>query len=294
MCDAETLTRALGGTWYRTYGVACCPAHENRNTPALSLADGENGRLLAKCHGGCDFRSIMAALRARGLTSDRPAPANGRTSAPQPAPRTDDGGKMEIALRIWRAARPIEGTLSARYLAHRAVSEPTPLSLRHGRGVWHPGERRKRPALVAAMTLEGVGIVGVHRTWLKAPGRKCGVEPVRAMLGPVSGAAVRLQTGDGALYVGEGIESTLSLRDRFAGPRDRLWAVGPAAGFHKLVLPPTPGELVLALDNDRSGRRGGMTLARRARDAGWTLLIIKPPGPGLDWNDIAMSKASVL
>jgi hypothetical protein len=55
MNDARTVTIALRGRWYRSYGLAFCPAHLNGRTPALSLADGEDGRLLAKCHAGCSF-----------------------------------------------------------------------------------------------------------------------------------------------------------------------------------------------------------------------------------------------
>jgi hypothetical protein len=52
MTGAATLTRALGGKWYGHYGLAFCPAHDNRRTPALSLAKGAEGRLLATCHAG--------------------------------------------------------------------------------------------------------------------------------------------------------------------------------------------------------------------------------------------------
>ena len=53
MSDAERITRALGGHWHGQYGLALCPAHENKVTPSLSLADGDEGRLLAKCFAGC-------------------------------------------------------------------------------------------------------------------------------------------------------------------------------------------------------------------------------------------------
>ena len=50
MADAETLARALGGKWFGTYGLAFCPAHDNTRTPALSVCNGRDGRLLAHCH----------------------------------------------------------------------------------------------------------------------------------------------------------------------------------------------------------------------------------------------------
>ena len=40
---------------------ACCPAHEDRN-PSLSISEGEDGRVLLKCHAGCATENVVAAL----------------------------------------------------------------------------------------------------------------------------------------------------------------------------------------------------------------------------------------
>lgn len=40
---------------------ARCPAHEDRNA-SLSIAEGSDGRVLLKCHAGCDHKKIVAAL----------------------------------------------------------------------------------------------------------------------------------------------------------------------------------------------------------------------------------------
>jgi hypothetical protein len=63
--NAESITVALGGRWGGEQGVARCPAHDDRH-PSLSLRDGRDGRLLVKCHAGCDWRAVLDALR-RGL-----------------------------------------------------------------------------------------------------------------------------------------------------------------------------------------------------------------------------------
>ncbi|WP_283177939.1 hypothetical protein [Gemmobacter sp. 24YEA27] len=67
MTDAERITRALSGRWHGRYGTAMCPAHQNTRSPALSLSCGKDGRLLARCHAGCSFTSILDALRGLGL-----------------------------------------------------------------------------------------------------------------------------------------------------------------------------------------------------------------------------------
>ena len=65
---ARAITEALpGGRWHGSYGLAFCPAHKNTKTPALSLSDGSDGKLLVFCHAGCDGTDVLAALRSRGL-----------------------------------------------------------------------------------------------------------------------------------------------------------------------------------------------------------------------------------
>lgn len=41
--------------------VALCPAHDDRN-PSLSIAQGDDGRILLHCHAGCDFNKVLMAL----------------------------------------------------------------------------------------------------------------------------------------------------------------------------------------------------------------------------------------
>lgn len=48
--------RRTGSGWQ-----ARCPAHDDRN-PSLSLHEGDDGRVLLKCFGGCETESIVAAL----------------------------------------------------------------------------------------------------------------------------------------------------------------------------------------------------------------------------------------
>jgi putative DNA primase/helicase len=48
----------------------CCPAHDDKN-PSLSLCDGDDGRLIAHCYGGCDWLQIKAALENKGITYNK-------------------------------------------------------------------------------------------------------------------------------------------------------------------------------------------------------------------------------
>jgi putative DNA primase/helicase len=43
------------------YLMALCPAHDDRE-PSLSLKEGDDGRVLIKCHAGCTTENIVEAI----------------------------------------------------------------------------------------------------------------------------------------------------------------------------------------------------------------------------------------
>jgi len=43
-----------------------CPAHVD-TSPSLSITNGDDGKILVHCHGGCPQEAVIAALRSRGL-----------------------------------------------------------------------------------------------------------------------------------------------------------------------------------------------------------------------------------
>src|SRR4051794_27657126 len=65
--DPERVAKALGGAsrsgndW-----KARCPCHSD-GTASLTLGIGDDGRLLWRCHAGCDQRSVLDELKKRGL-----------------------------------------------------------------------------------------------------------------------------------------------------------------------------------------------------------------------------------
>jgi hypothetical protein len=287
--NAREIVRALNGRWLRGYGVCRCPAHDDR-APSLSVRDGRDGRLLAKCHAGCEFTDVLAAFRGLGLieglgSSYRPDPAEAaRRRAEEQALLAKP---TRQAKAVWAETEPISGTLAEAYLRGRAIVSPLPPTLRFHPSCWHQSAH-PFPALVAAVQLgdDIDGIVAVHRTYLAEPDRKAGVEPVKAMLGPVAGGAVRLSAGCGPLVVAEGIETALSLLDGLARLSPRVWAALSAGGISGLVLPKQPGELAIAPDPDPTGMKAAEALTDRARSLGWRVRIMRPPNQG-DWNDAA-------
>ena len=129
---AESTAKALGGRKAGCAWMACCPAHEDRE-PSLSITTGEDGRVLVRCHAGCDQHDVIAALRAQGAweTASRNRSCFSRKTDRRILERTDpDAAKRkEAALAIWQASQPAEGTPAETYLRSRGLALPASASL---------------------------------------------------------------------------------------------------------------------------------------------------------------------
>ncbi|MEC9433956.1 MAG: toprim domain-containing protein [Pseudomonadota bacterium] len=292
MTGAAEITRALRGRWYGRYGLAFCPAHGNWRTPALRLADGAGGRLLAFCSAGCEFRDVIAALRDRGLAGGgvAPIPDPVREAAALHAARAEREAGTRRARNLWAEGLPAAGTLVEAYLRARAIRAGIPPTLRFAANAWHPSARRLPAMLTAVERVGEAGMVSLHRTYLAEPGRKAEIERPKAMLGPVAGGAARLSDGPGPLVVAEGIETALTVLDDLAGLRPRVWAGLSASGVAGLRLPRDAGELVVAPDAEPAGRAAAQALADRADALGWRVRVLPPPEDASDWNDVAQAE----
>jgi putative DNA primase/helicase len=159
---AASLTTALGGRWYTHYGLARCPAHEDRK-PSLSITENSSGKLLVRCQAGCDQTEVIATLRARGLWETTGAPPSRATPT-----------RSEVALAIWRSALPSRATLVETYLAARGLHIPLPPTLRFHPGLKHSSGDRF-PAMVALVTqASGAGRSAPHISGPRRPGQSTG------------------------------------------------------------------------------------------------------------------------
>lgn len=293
MTDARTLTIALGGKWHRSYGVAPCPiCQTNRRSDqnALTVADGRTGRLVLDCKkSGCAFVDILAAA---GLRSGDYTPSDVTTLAQREFDARAEAEKRAAqAKRLWEEAQPIGGTVAETYLRGRGITCPLPPTLRFHEHCWHGATAKRYPALISAV--QGAHLPAVHRTYLSPFGAgKAEIEPSKAMLGAVSGGAVRLCEASGPLVVGEGIESTMSLLCGLLSEPVTLWAGLSTSGMRGLLLPKQPRRLIIATDGDAPGRAAGNALAVRAHALGWQVSILSAPD-GRDFNDILTMKGEI-
>lgn len=289
MMDAKHLTRDLRGKWHRSYGAAPCPVCQGegrKGQNALTLADGNGGRLLLHCKkSGCAFGDILAAA---GITAGSYTPPDPTTIAQRKAEQHKDAKKRAAqAQRLWQEAQPIGGTLAETYLRGRGITCPLPNTLRFHGACWHGATAKRLPAMLSFVEV-GTGFA-LHRTYLCSDGRKASVQPAKAMLGAVQGGAVQLTEAPGPLVVAEGIETAMSLASGLLRAPATIWAALSTSGIRGLRLPVHQGRLTIAPDGDKAGREAANTLAARAHALGWQVSLLPAPD-GHDWNDILTMK----
>jgi hypothetical protein len=284
--DAKSIATTLGLRRSGATYTGACPSC--RYAGAFSVRDVDD-RALFRCHVGCEQADVIGALRRAGAwggdapNDRRPFPAR---PVARGGPEAHGGASdaSEAALRIWRASRPLAGTVGESYLrrARGLVGIELPADLR-----FHPSLRHQTgttwPAMVAGVRDVTGKVVAIHRTYLRPDGDgKALVAPSKMTLGPIGGGAVRLAPAGPHTIVGEGIESTLSA---MAGSWLPGWAGLSAGGIRRMVLPASVGTITIAADSDPVGIQAAEDAARRWHAEGRTVRIALPPVPHDDWND---------
>lgn len=288
---AEAVAKALGGRKAGATWMARCPAHDDR-APSLSIADARDGKVLVRCHAGCDQRDVIAALQARGVWG-----ADGRRSIcfsrkpdctpPLKMEGSDAIKRTEAALAIWYNSQSAAGTPAETYLRSRGLTVPIPPSIRFHTGLKHPSGG-VWPAMVALVT-HGADSkpIGIHRTFLALNGNgKAPVEPSKMMLGPCRGGAVRLGPAGDSLMVGEGIETCLAAQQATGHP---AWAALSTSGLRALELPHEIRDVIVLADGDDPGEAAAQDCAWRWKREGRRVRIARPP-QGMDFNDLLVRR----
>jgi hypothetical protein len=285
--SAEQIAAALdgyrAGDWWRCR----CPVHGGLS---LALRDTPTS-LFLRCHAGCRYQDVFAALKHLGLTgaaTRRPAPPGDIEKSRETQTRKLRQ-RVNSALWLWHnETETAVGTIVEAYLASRGLRLPIPSTIRVSRSWWRHPEGRNRPCMVALVEHVERGAVAIHRTFLAIDGStKAAFREPRRSLGPIGGGAVRLAPAGPELLVGEGLETCLSGMQETGAP---AWAALSAGGIEQLVLPPLPlaRRLIILADHDDNGRgeRAAYTAARRWLAEGREPAIAMPKAVGTDWNDV--------
>ncbi len=274
----------------------CCPFHKEK-TASFHIRKNRY-----KCFGcgasgdAIDFLQMTRGLKFHDAVEElagRPRKTYIKPSAHHPPsqvahnpPSQVDHQRMQRPLEIWEEGRPITGTPVETYLASRSVSYQGE-ALR-----WHSscpfGESERCSCMIGLVR----NIVtnqpqAIHRTALDANSRKIG----RMALGPIGGGAIKL-TADadvtGKVAIGEGLETTLSIRELHMMSTMPIWCVLNADGIAKFPALPGIGTVWIAADNDSSGtgQRAARAAAARLSEAGVDVEVVTPTRVGGDFNDV--------
>jgi putative DNA primase/helicase len=288
--SARDVAAALGDARQEGHGWRCrCPLHGGRS---LVLRDGDDGRLLVTCWGGCDRLEVLVELGRLGFLDPIHHGAVQSTLDPK---RDDDARRIARACKTWHAALPALPSPILRYLASRRITLPPPPTLRWAPRCWHGAANRELPAMIGLVEHVERGIVGIHRTYLRSDGSAKADIPKdwqKRALGPIGGGAVRLGMPQVGMWfaVGEGIETILSVMTACAVPG---WAALSAGGLRALILPSEATHVIVCVDNDLNGigQRAADDAAERWLVEGRRVRLALPPDAGTDFNDLLCADA---
>jgi hypothetical protein len=233
-------------------------------------------------------RKVEASLK-RGMTRPRRLPKGNWPSAirarceplPERPPESVSGTTTASALALWAEGVDPRWTPAEAYWRSRSLSldDLSGCVLR-----WHAGQH----ALLALFrNIETDQPQAISRTFLDQNAQKIG----RKFLGPVAGAAVKLDDDDTVthgLYVAEGIETAQAARQLGLKP---AWAMGSAGAIAR--LPPLSGIECLSLlaEHCPENARAVEACGTRWRNAGREVFLVEPSF-GKDLNDAIKGKAT--
>lgn len=258
---------------------ARCPAHAD-STPSLSIALGNDGRILLYDHGGCTPESICDALgfRLADLFAGAAAPRNGRAAPPPPRAELRDLGPATSAQAEALVAdgRVRDGATLARMGARHVEAWGSEwllvLAINGGGKVWGVDGNGRIRRDGRSLTRRNVGPVSIVAT-PDLRDRADGAEPIER------------------LYDLEGESDLLAWLD--AGGVAAIASTGGAASTagherHAAWLRSLTREVAVIRDRDDAGRKGAETAAAWWSAQGVAVRVVELPaevGDGGDTRD---------
>jgi phage/plasmid primase-like uncharacterized protein len=139
--------------------------------------------------------------------------------------------------------------------------------------------------MVGALRNVGGAFVGIHRTFLAALGVKANLDPVKAALGPVAGAAIALAPVAEMIALGEGIETMLSVQQATGIPS---FVATSASNLPNVELPGLVDLVIICADADDAGETAAIRAAQRFTREGRKVRIARPGRNHSDFNDMRL------
>jgi DNA polymerase I len=275
-------------------GKVSCPFHDDR-TPSCHIYDDHFYCFGCNARGDAvDWLMMIEGLDRRAALQVLEGGDTATLSRTVRKP-VDDERNRRRALRFWRHAQPIAGTLAERYLVERRRIDLSALPDGSASLRFHPycpfGIGTTHPCLIVLRRdIVSDEPVSIHRIALTPDGDK--IE--RRLLG--SGGIVKLWPAGPRLVVGEGVETTLAAATRIThrgAPLQPAWSAVSTGTLGALPLIPGVEELIILVDNDVSG--AGQAAANRCSErwsrAGRRVVRLTPKRPDSDFNDLILETA---
>jgi hypothetical protein len=299
--DLDQMARQLNGKVVRCNGklqVLCPGPGHSLQDRSLSVypEDGAPDGFVAFSHSGNAWQACRDHVKKRlGISSERRSKRVSVSRQPARAEPVSDPERPVRALAIWHEAREPQNTPVQAYFRKRGLDLPEEAAgavIRY-HSTCPFGPKHRGPAMVClvrdALTDAPKAI---HRTALDQSGNKIKIDGSdRLALGPVGGGAIKLTADENVttcLGIGEGIETTLSLRLLPEFGCSPIWSVISAGGIERFPVLSGVECLWIAVDKDASGRgqRAADVCAERWRDAGREVFLVTPNAERADLNDL--------
>jgi len=291
--NLSSAAKALNGSIVSGAIIAPGPGHSSLDRSlSIRFSTSAPGGFVVHSFAGDDPIACRDYVRAcLGLRhDDRLMPVMERNREP-----SNDNG--ELARRIWQEARePFDSPVPA-YLTSRSVQLPPGAA---GRAIrFHPlcpfGSFRVPAMIALVVDIASNTPIGIHRTYVGRDnaghsGTSARVPPVsRLSLGPCAGGAVKLSPDEdvtNCLGIGEGIETTLSLRGLPEFGPSPVWSLLNAGNL--AAFPTLAGVecLWIAEDHDPAGINAARATSERWHSSGAEAFRIRAIEPKADLNDI--------
>lgn len=278
------------------------PGHSRRDR-SMSIILSKTGKPIVHSFCGDDWRACIDFVNKRlGLSHDasksRPEPRPRPRNVPAARPPDDDKARLRAALNIWDKACDPRGSIVEIYLKSRGLELPAEAAneaIRFHRDC--PFGDETHPAMIGLVrNIFTNEPQAVHRTALAPDGTaiKRKGKTLRMSLGPIAGGAIKLSPDENVtlcLGIGEGIESTLSLRGWDCFGRSPVWSLISKSGVEALPVLAGIEAVWIAVDDDPGGIAAAEKVSTRWLEAGRETFKLKAKAAGSDLNDALRERA---
>jgi putative DNA primase/helicase len=291
LVDLHSLARRLGGQVRRNQILAPAQGHSHKDRSlSVRFSPHAPDGFLVHCFGAGD--PMAEKDRIREILGLRRSQQNPCPALQSPACERDNQKQTARALAIWQQSQDPHGTPVETYLRSRRVVLPEGAA---GEAVrYHPScpfKGQQVPAMVClvrdVVTNEPKAI---HRTALSPDGLKATVNGhERLSLGSIGGGAIKLTPDEDVticLGIGEGLESSVSLRSLPEFCLSPVWSLIASGGIERLPVLSGIESLWIAVDHDPAGLKAAHAAAKRWQAAGAEAFLITPSAPRADLNDL--------